>query len=201
MKLDTVTNFLNSIDKAWLSEYRKELIAILVILASGLLYYQVVYSKNMFMMDKLNEKVVSLKKEIAIYSRDVSAIKERADEMKTMREEVRRLERRFLLTKSRLPSERQLASIIKDITGDEIKGDIDFLSVKPLALEDKEEYFRLPFRIDVQGAFLDIAGYLKRLEELSRVINVENLRMESGRGRGKMLKVQVYASTFVLSAN
>ncbi len=201
MLQDKITDFFSGFNRAWFSEYSKELLLVLVILSMSLFYYELFYSQNLELIHNLEEDSASFKKEIAILIKEKQLSKRQEESLKSMKEEYKKLQRKFILTRSKLPSEKQLSLILKEITNEEAGKDISFMNVRPFPLEDEKEYLRFPFRVDLEAPFFNIIGYVKRLENLERIINISNFRIESEEKTLPLIKVQLHANTFVLNAN
>jgi Tfp pilus assembly protein PilO len=198
---DKITDFFRSFNRAWLSNYSKELLTVLVILSMSLFYYEVFYSQNVELIHNLEEESSRFKKEIAVLIQEKQLSKKQEESFKRMEDKYKELQQRFILTRSKLPSEKQLSLILKEITNEEAGKDISFMNVRPFPLEDEEEYLRFPFRVDLEAPFFNIIGYVKRLENLERIINISNFRIDSEEKTLPVIKVQLHASTFVLNAN
>ena len=56
---------------------------------------------------------------------------------------------------------------------------IEFVSVRPEAIEDKGAYFQLTLQIDVQSRFREFGDYLLMLENLPRAVIVKELKVET----------------------
>lgn len=202
MKLqDKITDFFYSFNRAWFSDYSKELLLVLVILSMSLFYYESFYSQNLELIQNMEEESARFKKEIAVLLQEKQLSKRQEESLKSMKEEYKKLQQKFMLTRSRLPSEKQLSSILKEITNEKPGKDISFINVRPLPLEDEGEYFRFPFRVDLEAPFFNIIEYVKRLENLERIINISNFRIESEEKNLPAIKVQLHANTFVLNTN
>ncbi len=198
---DKITDFFSGFNRAWFSEYSKELLLVLVILSMSLFYYELFYSQNVELIHSLEEESSRFKKEIAVLLQEKQLNKREEESLKRMEDKYKKLQQRFILTRSKLPSEKQLSLILKEITNEEAGKDISFMNVRPFPLEDEEEYLRFPFSVDLEAPFFNIIGYVKRLENLERIINISNFRIDSEEKTLPVIKVQLHANTFVLNAN
>ncbi len=55
---------------------------------------------------------------------------------------------------------------------------IEFVSVRPEAIEDKGTYLQLTLQIDTQSRFRELGEYLLMLENLPRAVIVKDLKVE-----------------------
>lgn len=189
---------LSSLSIGRLLDYRKEILASLIVVASALAYYQLIYSRGREELKRLDSQIEGVKQEIERVSLEVQQNQQIAERLEEVMTNLKQLEERFLITQSKLPSDTQISSVLKGLTSDEMKKTIKFTSIRPLPIEDKKEYFRLPFQITLQSRFQAFGEYMERLEEMPRIVSVENFRVEGKEGE-PYLTVQLYASTYVLS--
>ena len=198
---DIIKDFFYGFDREWFLEYSKELLFGVVLLSLSLFYYMSFYSDNLKLIQNLDRENAHFKKEIAVLVQEEQLSKRQEESLKTKNEEYKRLQQKFILTRSRLPSEKQLSSILKEITNEKAGENINFVNIRPFPLEDKEEYLKFPFQVDLEAPFFNIVGYVKRLENLERIINISNFRIDSEEKTLPVIKVQLHANTFVLNAN
>lgn len=198
---DVIKDFFCNFDRTWFLEYSKELLFVLVMFSMSLFYYMSFYSDNLKLIQNLDGESAHFKKEIAVLIQEEQLSKRQEESLKSKKEEYKRLQQKFILTRSRLPSEKQLSSILKEITNKKAGENINFVNVRPFPLEDEEEYLRFPFRVDLEAPFFNIIEYVKRLEDLERIINISNFRIESEEKILPVIKVQLHANTFVLNTN
>jgi len=112
-------------------------------------------------------------------------------------EKLKDMEERFMVTQSKLPSDKHLASLLKGLVDNDIKRGIKFTSLKPLPLEDKGEYFRLPFQITMQARFRPFGEYMERIEEMPRIVTVDNFRIDAEEEQSS-LTIKLFMNTYVL---
>ncbi|MBI5286665.1 MAG: type 4a pilus biogenesis protein PilO [Deltaproteobacteria bacterium] len=197
--MDRVADFTSNISLEGLLDYRKEFLAIFTTMALTFSYYQFIHSAGEKELKRLDSQTRELKSDIEKISLEVSQSQKTAERLEEVMENFRRLEERFLVTQGKLPSDTQISTVLKGLTSDELKRSVKFVSIKPLPIEDKKEYFKLPFQISLQARFQAFGDYLERLEEMPRMVSVENFRIEANEEIQPELAIQLYASTYVLS--
>jgi len=195
--MDRVIEF-TSLPIGRLLDYRKEILAFLIVVVSSFAYYQLVYSRGREELKGLDSQIQGVKKDIERVSLEVQQNQRIAERLEEVMTNLKQLEERFIITQSKLPSDTQISSVLKGLTSDEMKRTIKFTSIRPLPIEDRKEYFRLSFQIALQSRFQAFGEYMERLEDMPRIVNVENFRLEGKEGE-PYLTVQLYASTYVLS--
>src|SRR3989304_3098871 len=181
-----------------INNYRRELLGLAIIIAATFLFYQQIYSKNAAEIKKLDSMEKEMIAEVNRVSEEVKEKQKSAERLKDAMERLGELESKFMITKSRLPSDKQLSFILKDVVDEDAKKDIKFTTVKPLPIEDKGEYFRLPFQMAMKTKFYSFGKYLERKEEIPRIINLENFRIDAKEENQPLLSIQLFMSTYVL---
>lgn len=181
-----------------LSEYRIELLAVLVFITFTIFFYAFVYSNNRSEMMKadIQIKALELEKREALSEREQK--KGISERLKSSMEGLRQVENEFKAALEKLPAERQLSQILAGITDEEARKNIKFISVKPLPAEEKKEFVRLPFQISMNTRFTSFGRYLENLERSSRLFTIEDFKIETKEDIQPNLNIQLYLSTYVL---
>lgn len=77
------------------------------------------------------------------------------------------------------PGGSRLSALLEEMTRLARLRQIEFVSVRPDAIEDKGTYFQLTLQIDVQSRFRELGDYLLMLENLPRAVVVKELKVET----------------------
>lgn len=196
--MEDIRDILSRFEINKINNYRRELLGLAIIIAATFLFYQQIYSKNAAEIKKLDSMEKEMIAEVNRISEEVKETQKSAERLKDAMERLGELESKFMTTKSRLPSDKQLSFILKDVVDEDAKKDIKFTTVKPLPIEDKGEYFRLPFQMAMQTKFYSFGKYLEKIEDMPRIINVENFRIDAKEENQPLLSIQLFMSTYVL---
>lgn len=188
-------------------EYREAVIGILLIAAATFFFYQYIYLKKVVELKRIDSQIQEVAADVNRVSTEIKETQKIAERLKDAMERLKDMEERFTVTQSKLPSDKQLSSILKGLIGDDRKRGIKFTSLRPLPLEPKGEYFKLPFQITMQAGFQSFGEYLERIEEMPRIVTVENFRIEAKEedqpptesiGGKPHLSIQLFMNTYVL---
>lgn len=140
----------------------------------------------------------------AIAELDTKIRQGRAAEQKLpqFREEVKRLELELEKLRRILPSTRNTEEIIQKIKSlvDQGEFTLNRLSFPPLgeAQESTEAYVEWPIAVAVDGRYHDLAILFNRLGNFSRIMNVENIRINARPDQeAKTITSEFTAKTFV----
>lgn len=184
--------------KEKIGEYRELIIILTTAVAVAFSFYQYVYLKGAAEIKRLDSQIQETEADAVRISAEIKETQKVAQRLKDAMERLKDMEDRFTVTQSKLPSDRQLSSILKGLVGDDVKKGVKFISLRPLPLEPKGEYFKLPFQTAIQARFQSFGEYLEMIEEMPRIVTVENFRIEAKEESLPLLSMQLFMSTYVL---
>lgn len=184
--------------KEKIGEYRELAIILTTAVAVAFFFYQYVYLKGAVEIKRLDSQIQETEADAVRISAEVKETQKVAQRLKDAMERLKDMEDRFTVTQSKLPSDRQLSSILKGLVGDDVKKGVKFISLRPLPLEPKGEYFKLPFQTAIHARFQSFGEYLEMIEEMPRIVTVENFRIEAKEESLPLLSMQLFMSTYVL---
>lgn len=202
-----IKDIISRLDVPAVREYREAAIGLLLIVAATFFFYQYVYSKNVAELKRIDSNIQEMAADVNRVSTEIKETQRTAERLKDAMERLKDMEERFTVTQSKLPSDKQLSSILKGLIGDDRKRGVKFTSLRPLPLEPKGEYFKLPFQVTMQARFHSFGEYLERIEKMPRIVSVENFRIETkeesqpapeSAGGKPNLSIQLFMNTYVL---
>lgn len=98
------------------------------------------------------------------------------------------LERKWKQAEALLPTDKEVAHLLTQVTQAGEQAGVAFESFKPVAQLPQEFYNENPVEIQVRGGFHQVGVFLARIANLPRIVNVGNLKLEGGdprQARGK----------------
>lgn len=180
-------------------DQRKEIIAIAMVAAFSLLFYRFVYLGNARSIAEADIAAANSRREL-------TAMKEEIQGAGTLRKLVedsslslKRLEARLRDTKERIPSNRSVSGVIAEISGNDGKDGVRVLGIKPLPPEARDGLTRLPFLVTIEGRFTSIGDYFERIENMRRIMVIDNILLEPKAESSQTLSAQVYLSAYALA--
>lgn len=189
---------LASIDLTWIAKLRRELIGLLLLIAISFLFHRHAYQWTVKASDSASVRIRSAQTEIKRIQGEIDA----AEALKRTVEEatvnLKQIEARLGEMKERLPSDKHVSRILAEISGNGFKRGVHIVSIKPAAIEDNGELVRLPFQITMESDFKSFGEYLERIENLQRVMMVDNFKIEKKEGAATIVAGEVYLSAYVL---
>jgi Tfp pilus assembly protein PilO len=192
-------------DMKELNTYRIELLGLAILVAFAFFFKSSVYSNQKEQLRNLKLEVSTKESEIIKFEAKSKAIAGLKRNVKKSSEKLQRVESRLASLKERLPSTSQISNLLVELSAEGSPEEVHVVSIKPMALEEKGELIRLPFQVNVESAFFSFGDYIQRLENLERVMVIENFKIEANKlgvvEEGKKrhpLASQVYLSAYIL---
>ena len=144
------------------------LVSAIALLVGG--YYFGIYQQANVEISQLKAKELSLQ-------RRLSEVRSVAANLKAFEKELQALEERFTLALRSLPNEKQMEVLLTDINnlGKTVGVEIKSFKRQPEKLHDF--YAEVPLAIELEGNFHDIARFFDRMAKLSRIVNMDEIKM------------------------
>ena len=196
---------IKNIDRKSLGAYRIEVLGVAILFVGAIFFYNSIYKGAQKELADLSTQIEVKEAEIVTVQAKNKSIVGLRRSVKDSTEKLERKKARLESLKERLPSTKQISQLLAELSG-EGRGDrIKIISIKPMAIEEKGELLRLPFQVTLESGFYSFGNYMERLENLERVMVIENFKLESSDGAAVTKKSgalslasQVYLSAYIL---
>jgi Tfp pilus assembly protein PilO len=96
-----------------------------------------------------------------------------------------------------LANQKSAVLFLEDVTGTARRMGVSLVAVHPAQEITKEKYKEISMNIDLKGRYRELGEYFKRLERLSKVINVRKIRIESCPDSSSVCAAQIEAVTYM----
>ncbi len=93
--------------------------------------------------------------------------------------EYAQLHDRWMLAGELLPTDRQLASLLRRITLAGQETGVQFVSFRPQAPRTETYYTEMPVQISVHGGYHQVGSFLAELANLRRIVTVSGMRLKT----------------------
>jgi type IV pilus assembly protein PilO len=171
-------------------------VAVLLLVSVAVGYWFVSYQPKAEKVDLLGDKTQKLE-------RQLSNIRAVASNLEAFEMEVASLESEFKDARRRLPEGKQFEDLLSDITTAGKKERVRIKSIERQSEIPHDFYAEVPFRIELDGSYHDLAQFFERIGRLPRIVNVGELdiRVDKEYRESTNLRVQGTATTFRFLAN
>ena len=113
-------------------------------------------------------------------------------------QEVANLQRKLGDIQQILPTDTETGDLLRWIKNMSDQSNLELKTFAPGSLKPVDFYKEFPIEMDVVGRYHDLGIFLDRVSKYSRIINVDNLRMNGQQGSGdRTIRASFTATTFV----
>ena len=171
--------FATFIDKKYipLGKKPKITIAVILFLLPVVLFY-------FFWFQPQNEKTADLTKQKTKISKELKKAKVKAANLPKLQAELDATKARFEETAILLPKEKEIPSLLTNISALGRGSGLDFLTFKPSADVPKDFYSEIPINIKVRGPYHNMGIFLDQVSKLDRIVSVSNITMGGPKKEG-----------------
>lgn len=189
--IEQIKNFdVNNIDfdkmGVWPVPAKVFVLVLLVVVIFALTYYVKISELN-DELEGVKAKELSLRKTYETKSFE-------AANLEAYRAQMVEMDKTFKSLLSRLPSDTQVPGLLDDIGA---RGRESGLTINATTIEKEkaaEFYIEVPFRINVDGGYHDMAGFISGIASMPRIVTLHNYTIS--RKSGGMLNMQISAKTY-----
>jgi type IV pilus assembly protein PilO len=100
-----------------------------------------------------------------------------------LQEKIARLEVEWERAKEMLPKEKEIPSLIQQISNSGTKAGVSFLLFKPSTVTQKINYSEIPVQIKVTCGYHQLGKFLSNVGNLARIVNVPSIKISAGKDR------------------
>lgn len=178
-----------------LGRFRFELIGAIVLILFTFVFY-LGWRANGNETARLDGLIKAANAQISQIEADASTLEGLGHAVNDAERNLALLEGRLKAVNERLPSDRHISRLLSDLS--DSGGDVKIVSIKPLAPEDKGELARLPFQISMESRFVSFGAYIERIENLPRLMVIDNISIEPKEEGSQILNSNLFLSAYVL---
>ncbi|MBF0201351.1 MAG: type 4a pilus biogenesis protein PilO [Desulfamplus sp.] len=171
-----------------LSKKQRLLICLGTLVLFGAGYYYFFLGPRLEKIESLKKNETTLKGQLATYKRKAASLAEMEKKYEDAQDD-------FYTALQALPDSKEIPSLIKAISKSGSDAGLEFLLFKPEAVVQKDFYAEIPVSIRVEGGYHQLAEFFDRVAQLSRLVNIFNISM--GSGRDGTLNVSCRAVTYM----
>lgn len=143
-----------------------------------------------FLMEE--RAIASLTAQIPAAEKEILDLTAELADLKT-----RKAENRGVSAGWELADQKSAVLLLEDVSGEARRVGVNLVAVHPSQEVDREKYKEVSLNLDLKGRYRELADYFKRLESLSRVVNVRKVRLESCPDSASVCSAQIEAVTYM----
>ncbi|MBZ0269930.1 type 4a pilus biogenesis protein PilO, partial [bacterium] len=155
-------------------------IAGMVVFVSLVIGYVFFFSSLMpFGFKERSTQIGQLQTEYEELSADLMKAKQTASRLPQVREEYEQLSAKWDEAKTLLPTEKEMADLLAQVTVAGQRSGVNFLLFEPKPAAPRDIYMENPIEIQVEGSYHQIGMFMSRTSNLPRIINVNAIEMKN----------------------
>jgi type IV pilus assembly protein PilO len=146
----------------------------------------------------LHAQVASLRAQNDDLQRRLTKVRVVSNNLAEFEQEVADLERELTLALKQLPNRKQFEDLLQDITTAGKKVGVQIKSIERVDEIEHGFYAEVPFQLELEGTFHNVAMFFERVAKLPRIVNIGamNINVSKEDENGTTLRVQGQATTF-----
>jgi len=132
-----------------------------------------------FIYSPKNKEITGLESRRASLQNEIRKVEAIARELNKYEAEMRDTELKFKAASLLLPSQKEIPSLLTNISGQGTNSGLEILSFSPLKESPREFYAVIPVNLSVRGPYHNVGTFLDKISKLPRIVAVNNVNMGS----------------------
>jgi type IV pilus assembly protein PilO len=149
-----------------------------------------------FVFAKMNIKAQSLRSDIASKQKAMDDLKQATAGISDVEHKITELQQAIDFFEKKLPAEREVEDILKEISPMAEQNNLTIKTVKPQKTDRGPNYSEEPIQITLSGDFNGYYAFLLQLEKLPRITRVSQMHLEKINERDGEMTAQLTLSIF-----
>ena len=146
-------------------------------------------------LPKLSQ-IESLEKESGTLEQRLVIAQKKANQLKSYQEKLENAKLEFKIVTKKLPETKEIPSLLASISQSGRDAGLEFVLFQPLPERDKEFYAEIPVSITVKGSYHNVVLFFDKVARLSRIVNIDDIKMSADKGIGGNLTTSCTAVTY-----
>ena len=146
------------------------------------------------------ERLNALKADYEKKSTELARARATVADLPRFEAEYEQLHTRWTLAAELLPTDRQLAALLRKITLAGQQTGVRFVMFKPGPARSENYYTEMPVQIAVHGGYHQVGSFLAELANLRRIVTVSDMKLKANNGPGASDPLVTTAAEFTASA-
>jgi len=143
------------------------------------------------------KKINELEKKLENLETQLVAARRQAAQLATWQKKYKNAQVRFAQAKKALPQSQEIPSLLTAVSESGQRAGLDFLLFKPQKESRKQFYAEIPVAIRVSGSYHETADFFDKVSRLSRLVNIDNINVRSGKGNNLSINCTALTYRFI----
>jgi len=153
-----------------------------------------------FYAKPVQETITAREAQLAAVQADIQRGLQTARRLPEFRRQVTDLEAQLERLRPVLPSEKDVADLLRRIQGMATQSNLVIRGFSPQAVATRQLYAEWPIGLQIEGTYHNLGGFLERVSKFPRIINVNGIHIKARDGGtpNDSITAECTATTFVL---
>ena len=171
-KINASIDGLLSTKAAKLNPTHKAAIAAAIVIIPCVIFFFLIFMPN-------RDTIAALEKQQATLQQEIKDLELKSQQITKHRAEKKEAELRFEAASLLLPQQKEIPSLLTNISSLGTSSGLDFISFRPQLEKPLEFYAEIPVSIQVSGIYHNVGNFLYEVSKLPRIVNVDNFTIGS----------------------
>lgn len=166
------------VDLKTLPAYAKALIVMVpAILVTALVVFLMVMPKQ--------KQIKALEQKIDEQNNEIASSLIKAEKLDVLKKENERLSKRLAELKEQLPAEKEISTLLKQVSDLGLSAGLEIISWRPGPKRDHPSgiVFEIPVDVVVTGKYHNLGHFFSNITKLQRIVNINDMKMGVGSGQ------------------
>jgi type IV pilus assembly protein PilO len=141
----------------------------------------------------MTKEFKQIKKDIAKQEEDIKKYQALVDKLEILKVENEALKKKLDKLSEYLPEEKEVSSLLKQISDVAFTSDVDIISWKPEARKAHSSGIveEIPFSVTMSGDYHSFGDFFSNLSQLNRIVNLSDIKIAVEKSRGKKMSLNI----------
>lgn len=147
-----------------------------------------------------NKEIKRLNAEITKQANQIAVDQVKAARLSALKVENERLKKRLEELRLQLPEEKEISTLLKEVSERAIQSGLKIVSWKPEAKKDHSSgiIYEIPVSVEMSGTYHALGVFCSKLTKLDRIVNISDIKISDPKPQGNeaTVKITFKATTF-----
>jgi type IV pilus assembly protein PilO len=166
-------------------------------IAGGIVGLVIVAALGYFMVSPKSAERDVLRQRNVVLQAEVAKARVEEAGLRTFRAQADALRRRLELAKGRLPSEREIPGLYRQISELALQAGLAVALFAPKPGEDKDTVTEIPIAVSAEGTYHQLGGFFSRIGRIPRIVNLGDFRLAGVERPTGTLRAELTLATYL----
>jgi type IV pilus assembly protein PilO len=153
-----------------------------------------------FLLQSMKDDNAKAQKQLDLIKTRNKQLRDTEPLLKNVEARIAVLQQQIKIQEKIVPKDKDVPGFIDMVQNAATESGIALRYLKPQALVERDQYYgEMPFAVQIDGSYYAILSFFKRVSELERIVNVENIHVGSTKGGGAGGYQSTAATTVVVT--